>query len=102
MRWGVFKVFDSGRASELIGPSPSAEAADRVAGYMRDHMTDADVGAALKAGWNYLPRPLTREQAMKARAREQAARRSSPQRHAPQRIATPPKRLVRKGVGRRT
>jgi hypothetical protein len=47
----VLKVNDNGKAYVWRKGLPELEA-DRLAGYQRDHMPDADVGK----GWNYLAR----------------------------------------------
>lgn len=58
---GVFRVYDGGkRPPERVHGCETLEIAERRAGQLRDAMTDAEVGAALDAGWNYQALPLKR------------------------------------------
>jgi hypothetical protein len=100
--FGVYRIYDSGRRV-IVRRSLLANEAARVAGQLRDAMTDSQVGQALAEGWNYLPAKITAAERVKARVHTYIANnRTAYQSRTQHKIATEIQRLSRKGVDRAT
>lgn len=57
--WAVCQVFDAaGRLPVVLKTRMTWDEAERVAGRMRDNMSDAEVERALSEGWNYVAKRL--------------------------------------------
>lgn len=53
--WAVCRVYDDMRDPVLVREHLTPQGASRIAGEMRDRMTDVEVGAALAEGWTFGP-----------------------------------------------